>query len=104
MSEPNEELLEANEAVKYLARRWGIESYSLEAFRMLRFRNPDIKPALSSRTSSFWRKSDLDLIPKPDRSKPRPLRRVKKTGVSGETDGSKRTVMLMESRLLGSVA
>lgn len=68
--EEEQQLLEANEAVKYLAQRWGIESYSLEAFRMLRYRH-HIKPALSSRTSTFWRKSDLDKIEKPDRSKPR---------------------------------
>lgn len=73
-----QELLEANEAVKYLAERWGIPSYSLNSFRVLRHRF-QIKPALSSRTSTFWRKSDLDRIPKPDRTKPRGPRKAKKT-------------------------
>ena len=77
---PEEDFLEANDAVKYLAKRWGIESYSLEAFRMLRYRH-HIKPALSSRTSTFWRKSDLDKIPKPDRHKARGPR-LKKSDVA----------------------
>lgn len=66
----NPEFLTASEAVKYLAERWGIEEYSLEAFRALRFRL-HIKPAFGSNNSTFWRKSDLDNIEKPDRSKPR---------------------------------
>lgn len=89
-----EQLLEANDAVKYLAQRWGIESYSLEAFRMLRYRW-HIKPALSSKTSSFWRKSDLDNIPKPDRSRPRG-KRVKKNGGDNGEKGYSSSVMLIE--------
>lgn len=72
-----DQFLEANDAVKYLAERWGVESYSLDAFRMLRWRY-HIKPALSSRTSTFWRKSDLDKIPKPDRTRSRG-KRLKKS-------------------------
>jgi hypothetical protein len=83
-----DQLLEANEAVKYLAKRWEIESYSLEAFRMLRWRY-NIKPALSSKTSTFWRKSDLDKIEKPDRSKKR-----KKS-----VDANGRSLMLMGDEL-----
>jgi hypothetical protein len=29
-----DQLLEVNDAVKYLAERWGMESYSLDAFRI----------------------------------------------------------------------
>jgi hypothetical protein len=90
-----EELIDASEAVKYLAERWGMPSYSLDAFKQLRLRHK-IKPALSSRTSTFWRKSDLDSIPKPDRSRPRG-KRVKKND-EGESNFS--SVMLMGNTAL----
>lgn len=86
----DEQLIDASEAAQYLAKRWGIASYSIDAFKQLRLRH-NIKPALASKTATFWRKSDLDKIPKPDRSRPRPSRR-KKT----EVVGSERSVMLME--------
>jgi hypothetical protein len=91
----DQELLEANEAVKYLAEKWGISSYSLVAFRSLRFRY-NIKPALSSKTSSFWRKSDLDRIPKPDRSKPRGKRKSKE---DGDEESRSSSVVLMHTSL-----
>ena len=86
-----EELIDASEAVKYLAERWGMPSYSLDAFKQLRLRHK-IKPALSSRTSTFWRKSDLDKIPKPDKSNPRGKRVKKNDGGEG---GQIPSVMLM---------
>jgi hypothetical protein len=89
----DEELMEANEAVKYLAERWGMDSYSLVAFRSLRFRYK-IEPALASRTATFWRKSDLDKIPKPDKSKPRGPRKKKKTEDSDEGEAKGPLVML----------
>jgi hypothetical protein len=73
-----EELLNSEQAADYLAKKWGIPSYSMDAFRALRSRW-HIKPALGSKTATFWRKSDLDTIPKPDRSRPRG-KRVKKNG------------------------
>ena len=79
----NEELIDASEAVKYLAERWGMPSYSLDAFKQLRLRHK-IKPALSSKTSTFWRKRDLDKIPKPDRSNPR-RKRSKKNILAAES-------------------
>lgn len=88
-----EELLNSEQAVDYLAQRWGIPSYSMDAFRALRSRWR-IKPALASKTATFWRKADLDRIPKPDRSRPRG-KRVKKS-----TDGENSSVMLMEFQLL----
>lgn len=91
MSENMDEILEANDAVKYLAARWGIESYSLEAFRMLRARY-GIQPALRSKTATFWRKSDLDQIPKPDRSKPRGSR--KRVEVEGDDSGNPSVVLM----------
>jgi hypothetical protein len=75
MSE-NEEFLDSAQAVKYLAERWGIDSYSRDAFRALRSRWK-IKPTVGGRTATFWRKSDLDKIPKPDRSRPRNKRAEK---------------------------
>jgi hypothetical protein len=89
MAKDYEDLLDAGQAAQYLAEKWGMESYSTEAFKMLRHRR-SIEPAIPLKNASLWRKADLDLIPKPDRSKPRPRR--KKTEVAG--DG--RSVMLME--------
>lgn len=88
----DEKLLDANEAVKYLAERWGVESYSLVAFRSLRFRY-NIKPALAAKTATFWRKSDLDQIPKPSKSNPRPKR--KKAGDDSEDDGTNTSVRFL---------
>lgn len=88
----SEELLDVNEAVKYLAERWGIESYSLVAFRSLRFRY-DIKPALASKTATFWRKSDLDQIPKPSKSNPRPKRKRQSEDSDEHDSGSSRVVL-----------
>ena len=94
MSENMDEILEANDAVKYLAERWGIKTYSLEAFRMLRARY-GIQPALRSKTATFWRKSDLDAIPKPDRTRPRGPR--KKTEVPGDGDESPSVILMSPS-------
>jgi hypothetical protein len=66
----NEEFLEAGEATQYLAKKWGIKSYSTSAFKMLRARW-GIEPAFKSSNGTFWRIKDLDAIPKPDRTKPR---------------------------------
>lgn len=66
----HEELLESNEAVKYLAQRWGMKSYGLVAFRSLRLRR-GIKPTMQSRTSAWFSKELLDSIPKPVRGKRR---------------------------------
>ncbi len=72
-----DDLLDGTQAAQYLAERWGIASYSVAAWRMLRYRY-HIKPAFSSRNSTFWRKSDLDKIPQPNRHNPRPKRARKK--------------------------
>lgn len=71
-----EDLLDSEQAVRYLAERWQLPSYSKGAFRALRFRLKRVKgvhiqPVLATRTATFWRKCDLDRIPKPDRSQPR---------------------------------
>lgn len=94
MGDQFKELLDGREAAQYLARKWGMESYSIDAFRMLRYRY-QIKPALSSKTATFWRTSDLDLIPKPSRNNPRP-KRAKKNDEGDEEDEEKACVMFME--------
>lgn len=71
-----EPLMDVNEAVKYLAGRWGMESYSLEAFNKLRQRR-NIEAPLGSKNSTFWTKSVLDTITKPDKGNPRPKRSKK---------------------------
>ena len=61
----------AGEAARYLAQKWGIESYSTTAFRLLRWRW-HIHPDMHLGNASLWKQETLDAIPKPDRSKPRP--------------------------------
>lgn len=68
--------LTVRQAVAYLAEKWGLESYSLDAFRALRSRKK-IKPDLSAENASFWKRETLDAIPKPDKSRPRPKRKKK---------------------------
>ena len=60
----------AGEAAQYLAKRWGIESYSTTAFRLLR-RRWNLQPDMHLGNASLWKQETLDAIPKPDRSKPR---------------------------------
>ncbi len=61
----------AGEAAQYLAKKWGIESYSTTAFRLLRWRW-GLQPDMHLGNASLWKQETLDAIPKPDRSKPRP--------------------------------
>ncbi|MBV9691897.1 MAG: hypothetical protein JO202_19550 [Ktedonobacteraceae bacterium] len=63
----------AGEAAQYLAEKWGIESYSTTAFRLLRWRW-NLQPDMHLGNASLWKQETLDAIPKPDRSKPRPKR------------------------------
>jgi hypothetical protein len=60
----------AGEAAKYLAKKWGMESYSTAAFQQLRLRHvlePDFKLA----KDTLWLPETLDKIPKPSRNNPR---------------------------------
>ena len=68
------EYLTSGEAATYLARKWGIESYSTTAFRLLRHRWK-FQPDLIAGKVLLWKPETLDKIPKPDRSKPRPKRK-----------------------------
>lgn len=68
--EGEKEYLTAREAAKYLAERWGFQSYSVIAFRVYRNRL-GIEPDLSAENASLWRRETLDKIPKP-RPKGRP--------------------------------
>jgi len=75
--ESPDDLLTAGEAAKYLAKRWGRKDYTTVAFRQLRHRW-NLKPAmLFQENLSLWRRGDLDGIPEPSRSNPRPSRRKK---------------------------
>lgn len=86
MPEEKEKYYTAGEAAKYLAEKWGIESYSTTAFRLLRWRR-ELKPDIDAGNASLWRKETLDAIEKPDRSKPRPSR--KKRDSQNVTDEEK---------------
>ena len=77
-----EELLESNDAVKYLAQKWGMKSYGLIAFRSLRLRN-GIEPTMKSRTSAWFSKELLDSIPRPTRGR-RPKSGSKRDNNEGE--------------------
>lgn len=90
----HDELMEAREAAEYLAKKWGLEHYSIDAFKQLRYRW-NLEPALKGRRSTWWRKSQLDVIPKPDRTKPR--QRRKKTEDSQEEPGTSSSVRLLRS-------
>lgn len=73
----NDDLLTAGEAAEYLAKRWGRESYSVDAFKQLRHRW-GLKPAMHIQNATLWRRSDLDNIPEPSRNNPRPKARHKR--------------------------
>lgn len=91
-----EEWLEASDAAQYLAEKWGIPSYSTEALKKLRQRR-GLQPGLSGKTSTFWRKSELDQISKPDRSRPRGPRK-KKGHAEGEDASSSSVILIDNSR------
>ncbi len=84
MTENHEELMDSKQAVDYLIKKWGIESYSLGAFRALRFRWK-IQPALAVHAATFYRKSDLDKIPKPDRKRKRGSHKKDEGNASGSS-------------------
>jgi hypothetical protein len=77
--ESPEDLLTAGQAAAYLAKRWGRPKYSTSAFKQLRHRK-NLRPAVYiEANSTLWRRGDLDLIPEPSRSNPRPRRRKKQS-------------------------
>lgn len=75
--ESPDDLLTAGEAAAYLAKRWGRDTYKATAFKQLRIRW-GLTPAVILPNATLWRRGDLDMIPEPDRGKPRPSRRKKK--------------------------
>lgn len=80
MTKNDDELLDSRSASEYLAQKWGLDQWSLPAFKMHYKRwgkQLDIRPAAASRSATFWRKSELDKFPKPDRNRSRPGRRKK---------------------------
>ncbi len=84
----DEELLDSRRASEYLAQKWGLDSWSLPAFKMHYKRWGKllgIQPAAASKSATFWRRSDLDKLPKPDKSRPRPSRRKKR---DSDSEGS----------------
>ncbi len=100
MSE-QEEWLEASDAAQYLADKWGIPSYSTEALKKLRQRR-GLQPGLSGKTATFWRKSELDQISKPDRSRPRGPRK-KREHSEGEEGSSSSVILIGSYRELAGV-
>lgn len=82
-----EEYLNSKQACRYLAEKWGMESYSEDSFRALvRLRgiSPDIG---EGREAKRWKTSTLDLLYKPSKSNPRksaPKRRRGKEHTDGD--------------------
>ena len=77
----------AGEAVRYLAAKWGLESYSTTAFRLLRWRR-DLKPDMHLGNASLWKQETLNAIPKPDRAQPRKRRgKSNPVHITPPTDG-----------------
>lgn len=81
--EGDKEYLTAREAVQYLAKKWGIESYTMGAFRVYRLRHK-LEPDLSTENTSLWKRETLDSIPKPG-----PKGRPKRTEQQHEDDTDK---------------
>lgn len=61
-----DDLLTSVEAAEYLRKKWGLKSWTVDAFRQYRFRH-------GIKTPPAWRLRDLDQIPPPDLSKRRDL-------------------------------
>ena len=95
------ELINAKEAIAYLCERWNIESYSETAFRSLRFRR-GIKPALSGPTATYYRKSDLDQIPKPDKSSGKGKKKEEKSGEEGPPSSSVARISFSDLEAIGA--
>lgn len=89
----NDSLLEAGQAAKYLADKWGIPDYSTDAFKMLRKRH-NLRPALLIGNASLWRKSDLDAIPRPKIGRP-------KGGKGGKDESNGSTIYRCPQAQLG---
>ena len=64
------DLLTPEQAVNYLAKRWGLPSYSIEAFRQYRRRRgirSEFDTGLANAT--LWPRSQLDTLEPPNQSK-----------------------------------
>jgi hypothetical protein len=71
MNDNPNELLTTEQAIEYLKERWGIASFTMNAFRQYRHRHK-IKPSISlQKNASLWRRSDLDSLPPIDETKRR---------------------------------
>ncbi|GCE14217.1 hypothetical protein [Tengunoibacter tsumagoiensis] len=92
MSE-EEKLLSAGEAASYLAEKWGMPSYSTVAFRQLRHRRKNLRPAMLTDNASLWRKEDLDQIKKPSLSNPRAKRKKKDAEETVDKDEQRMVVL-----------
>lgn len=86
MTEQEEPLMSAGEAVKYLKQKWGKASYSTDAFKRLRLTR-GIEADFSASNGTFWKKSTLDKIDKPKKGK-------RRKGDSAEDDRSNPSVVL----------
>jgi hypothetical protein len=94
-----EKLLDAGEAVKYLAEKWGIPSYRVEAFKMLR-RRLGIEPDYAAGNNTLWKRSTLDKFAKPQRGR----RRESGEGEEGEEGSSSSVILIKSYRELAGVS
>ena len=59
--------LDAGAAAEYLRKKWGLASFSIDAFRQHRRRHsikPSVYPEMPN--STLWTREELDEIPRPD--------------------------------------
>lgn len=81
MNEPFDDLLNAAQAAEYLAKKWDLDSWGVNAFRQYRYRLRkkgivQSAPFLETSNTTLWRRSDLDTLPRPESSKSRNERHV----------------------------
>lgn len=80
----HDEEMNAEQAAEYLRQKWGLPTFTVDAFRQYRYRR-NIKQQGKAKfpNSSVWRRSYLDQLPAPDKTK-----RRKTDGVDDDQEGS----------------
>lgn len=68
----DDEEMNAEEAAEYLRQKWKLPTFTVDAFRQYRYRR-NIKQQGKAKfpNSSVWRRSYLDQLPEPDKTKRR---------------------------------
>jgi hypothetical protein len=71
-TENPDDMLNAKQAAEYLGKKWGLPTFTPNAFRQYRYRrNIRQQGDATFPNSSMWRRLYLDQLPKPDETKRR---------------------------------